>query len=219
MSCSLFSSEDVFKQVEDLFKNYGNARYLIDEKITQKDHALQCAYLAKISGASDEVILAALLHDIGQMTEASLAGNSSVLHVSHDVIGQLWLKEKGFSEFVCDVARFHTLAKIILCEQDPSYFLTLSKASQDSYLLQKNKFSDPGYSKTVDEFLNHPRLPEFLFLRRCDDLAKMEDFTSSQGLPDLQEYENLFYLKSFHQISSVENWQQTLEQLFLPQKK
>ena len=51
------------------------ARYLTwgddpyDERVSQLDHALQCAALAHASGADDALITAALLHDIGHLFE------------------------------------------------------------------------------------------------------------------------------------------------------
>ncbi|MCY7305685.1 MAG: HD domain-containing protein [Rhodoferax sp.] len=46
--------------------NYGAARYGA-EKVTQLQHALQCAQLAEKSGADPALLLAALLHDLGHM--------------------------------------------------------------------------------------------------------------------------------------------------------
>ena len=194
LSLSSFATNiELFKTIEELYTNYGNAHYMIGEKITQTDHALQAAYLADRCKASEEVILALLVHDIGQITNKALVGNTSSLHLSHDEAGYIWLKKHGFSEFVCDFAKYHTLAKIILCELNPGYFETLSKASQESYHVQKNKFSDPSYQEFIDGFLSHPRLEDFLFARRCDDFAKIEnkDFT----FPDFFFYKNLFTKK------------------------
>jgi predicted HD phosphohydrolase len=188
---SVFSSEqDLFEEIKNLYTTYGNNQYMLAEPITQQDHALQAAYLAKTSKAPDEIVLALLLHDIGQLTNASYIGQTTHLHTSHDEEGFEWLKEHGFSEFVCEFARFHTLAKIILCELNPGYYDTLSKASQESYHLQKAKFLQPEYQSLVHQFLSHPRLEEFLFARRCDDGAKIQDKNFS--FPDFSSYKYLF---------------------------
>ena len=165
--------QDLFEVIKNLYVTYGDHQYMLGEPITQQDHALQAAYLAKTSKASDEIVLALLLHDIGQLTNESHIGKTSHLHTSHDEEGCTWLKEHGFSAFVCEFAKFHTLAKIILCALNPDYYAKLSKASQESYHLQKVKFSKPEYQAVVTQFLSHPRPEEFLFARRCDDGAKI----------------------------------------------
>jgi len=188
---SVFSSEqDLFEEIKNLYTTYGNNKYMLEECVTQQDHALQSACLAKTSQASDEIVLALLLHDIGQLTNANHIGQTTHLHTSHDEEGFAWLKEHGFSAFVCEFARFHTLAKIILCELNPGYYNTLSKASQESYHLQKAKFLQPEYQSLVHQFLSHPRLEEFLFARRCDDGAKIQD--KNFNFPDFSSYKYLF---------------------------
>jgi HD domain len=49
-----------------LFEAHGARRY--GESITQLEHALQCAALARRNRADDEVVVAALLHDIGHLS-------------------------------------------------------------------------------------------------------------------------------------------------------
>ena len=49
----------------DYMKKYGQHNY--EEQVTQYAHAVQAAYLAKEANSSDEMITAALLHDIGHM--------------------------------------------------------------------------------------------------------------------------------------------------------
>ena len=54
--------------VEELFALYaekGDEHY--GESITQTEHALQCAALARRDGASDALIVAALFHDVGHL--------------------------------------------------------------------------------------------------------------------------------------------------------
>ena len=46
-------------------KKFGQHNY--EEQVTQYDHAIQAAYLAKAENSSDEMITAALFHDIGHM--------------------------------------------------------------------------------------------------------------------------------------------------------
>ena len=49
-----------------LFARRGGAQYS-GESLTQLEHALQTAHLAEQSGASDALITASLLHDLGHL--------------------------------------------------------------------------------------------------------------------------------------------------------
>src|SRR5437868_434446 len=57
------SPEALCAAVFDFLETRGSSRY--DDAVTQLEHALQTAGLAESAGASDELIVAALLHDIG----------------------------------------------------------------------------------------------------------------------------------------------------------
>ena len=50
-----------------LFEAYGVEKY--DENISQTEHAVQCALLARRNNASDELVAAALLHDVGHLLQ------------------------------------------------------------------------------------------------------------------------------------------------------
>jgi predicted HD phosphohydrolase len=50
-----------------LFAEAGRRAY--GESITQLEHALQCAALARHDRADDEIVVAALLHDVGHLVE------------------------------------------------------------------------------------------------------------------------------------------------------
>ena len=50
-----------------LFEIYGSEKY--DENISQTEHALQCALLAQRENASDALVAAALLHDVGHLLQ------------------------------------------------------------------------------------------------------------------------------------------------------
>jgi putative nucleotidyltransferase with HDIG domain len=72
-------------------------------------------------GADDELILAALFHDIGQITpmdvtkdvRMELKGGSSgdVGRVGHEAIGAEYLRSFGFSDKVCRLVNSHVAAK------------------------------------------------------------------------------------------------------------
>src|SRR5690606_17566291 len=61
-------------EVLALFETWGVQRY--DEDVTQLDHALQTAALARDAGATDELVAAALLHDVGHLLELRAGGRA-----------------------------------------------------------------------------------------------------------------------------------------------
>lgn len=56
----------MIETIVTLFNERGHSEYG-GEGVTQLEHALQCATLAQQSGASDALITASLLHDIGHI--------------------------------------------------------------------------------------------------------------------------------------------------------
>jgi len=54
------------EEILRLFETRGHNAYL-GEPVSQAEHGLQAAYLAKLEGASDALVVAALLHDVGHL--------------------------------------------------------------------------------------------------------------------------------------------------------
>src|SRR5262249_13143707 len=88
------------------------------EPVTQLEHALQCAQLAVSSGAADELVLAALLHDVGHLLED---GDEAGV-IAHDQVGAQWLRKLGVSERVADLVAGHVQAKRYLTATNPAYY-------------------------------------------------------------------------------------------------
>ncbi|CAH6420512.1 Hypothetical protein HVR_LOCUS1211 [uncultured virus] len=177
-----------FDEVIDIFNEFGQETYMIGEPLTQLDHALQAAHIALFAGAPDHIVIGMLLHDIGQLVGRK--NNNSItteeLHVSHDDLGYQWLKERQLPQIVCDIARYHTAIKVMLCQDDPSYFNRLSFASQASYLLQKEKYStirsvysstknkqSSEYSSDLTITIDEKLKSILKACRLCDDMAKI----------------------------------------------
>jgi len=81
-------TKELAKSISDatlnLLREGGNGSYF-GEQVTQLQHALQAANLARSSGADDEMILAALLHDIGHLLEGKRHEEIGV--IDHDQCG------------------------------------------------------------------------------------------------------------------------------------
>ena len=165
--------------VIDLFAARGCDAYF-GERVTQLAHALQCAYLAVRADASDSLVAAALLHDIGHLLPGSDDGLAARgIDGCHEALGARWL-ERHFSPAVTEPIRLHVPAKRYLCATDPEYLVGLSEASRISLLLQGGAFS----RHEVKQFESFPYFDDAVRLRRWDDEAKCVGL----GVPPLSAY-------------------------------
>ncbi|KAJ2074855.1 hypothetical protein GGH13_001023 [Coemansia sp. S155-1] len=176
--------EQRVNKVFQLLENANKKDYM-GEKITQLDHALQAAQLAKKEGADEETILAALLHDIGHLCPSteqcseSRGKNWAAFHmteadinvgvVDHDRVGAEYLRKLGFPKKTCELIESHVLAKRYLSTIDPSYHAGLSSASKQSLKLQGGPFSPTE----IREFEKDPLFKQKVQIRKWDDAAKV----------------------------------------------
>lgn len=215
---------DPFEQFVECYELRGGDKYMIQEEIIQRTHVLQAAYLASVAGAPEEVIIGMLVHDVGQVADADVAGDANTLHFDHDDRGARWLRERGFPERVWMWVQNHTLAKVILCIQEQDYFDHLSEASQISFHIQFEKyFSDP-YLHYVEDFLDSPYADDFRAMRRCDDMAKIAGMDAREEwlddgadvlveLPSFEHYREMVYrvLAGNGKEASDPDWREKLK--------
>lgn len=131
------------------------------EQLDQLQHALQCAALARAAGAGDELIVAALLHDVGR----SPALIDSAQGADHGENAERWLAPRTGARVAWLVGQ-HVPAKRFLCAVEPYY--DLSEPSARSLRAQGGPMT-PG---EVEQFRAHPDAGQAIDLRRWDDLAK-----------------------------------------------
>ena len=141
------------------------------EAVGQLQHALQCAALARRAGHGPEVVVAALLHDVGRspvalrdLRDLRAAGVSGG---EHGALAGAWLGPL-VGEHVAWLAEQHVPAKRYLVATDPAYERALSETSRRTLGRQGGPM-DPG---EVAEFEVRPGWREAAELRRWDDLAK-----------------------------------------------
>ena len=79
-----------YDELTKLFEDGGAGEYL-GESVTMKEHMFQCADIARRDGASQELIVAALTHDIGHLLiqDALHLQESDINAHHHDVGGRL----------------------------------------------------------------------------------------------------------------------------------
>jgi putative nucleotidyltransferase with HDIG domain len=142
----LVSQMSVCQEIVDLFTSGGADAYH-GEAVTQLQHALPSADAAHKSGASEEEIAAALLHDIGHMLDPASAGGYGI--VDHDRLGALWLRDYGFSDRIARLADGHVDAKRYLVATNAAYCSRLSPASQATLLLQGGPMTKPLHLKRI----------------------------------------------------------------------
>jgi phosphonate degradation associated HDIG domain protein len=162
---------DAIERIVSVFEQRGHEKYA-DEEVTQLQHALQCAGLARQAAAGSHQVAAALLHDIGHILgdDDLPADCGSDLDDHHETVAQGFLGQY-FDESVCAPVRLHVAAKRYLCAIESGYEEQLSPTSLKS-------LQDQGGRMTEQEklqFESEPFFREAVTLRRWDDLAKDKD--------------------------------------------
>jgi [1-hydroxy-2-(trimethylamino)ethyl]phosphonate dioxygenase len=151
-----------------------------DERVSQCEHALQCAFLAEQEGAPGTVVAAALLHDIGHLLHE--AGERPALRGVDDRHEQVGAGQLAsiFGPPVAEPVRLHVAAKRYLCATDPAYFGCLSAASVRSLELQGGPFNAAGAAA----FRSIPFSEEAVRVRLWDDAAKAPGYKT----PSIEHY-------------------------------
>jgi phosphonate degradation associated HDIG domain protein len=163
----------------EMFAVAGKAAYF-GEAVSQTEHALQSAHLAVEAGADHELIVAALLHDVGHLLRGLPEHTAQDgIDDEHEEIGAAWL-EQHFRPAVSAPVRLHVPAKRYLCAVESAYHATLSEASQLSLRLQ----GGPMTAEQADTFAQDPHHTAAVALRRWDDAAKI----AGLQVPGLDSY-------------------------------
>ncbi|MET0543626.1 MAG: phosphonate degradation HD-domain oxygenase [Variovorax sp.] len=167
------------RDIEALFDRRGAEQYS-GEPVTQLEHALQTAWLAEQAGADDELVTAALLHDLGHLLNDQ--GESPTLRGIDDVHQYFALPflRGVFGDRVLDAIKWHVDAKRYLCATRPDYWQSLSADSKRSLELQGGIFS----ADEAQQFIAREHASDAVALRLWDDLAKAADLQT----PSLDHY-------------------------------
>ena len=170
----------------------GDTPYL-GEAITQFEHGQQAAFFAEKQGHSNDVMLAALLHDIGHYayrTQQPQMGEFGA--INHEWIGAKLAKEIGLSNKIARLIGYHVDAKRYLASRRPRYQELLSDASKQTLLHQ-------GGAMTEGEMKNFEELADFneiLQVRTNDEKAKVVNL----DIPDFG-----YYIQKLHSYLLTRN--------------
>ena len=158
----------VVDEIAAIFNDRGGQAYLC-EPVSIAEHMLQTAHAAERDGAPAEVVVAALLHDLGHLVHG-LADDSADLGIDtvHEKVGARWLS-RVFGPNVAEPVRLHVAAKRYLCAKTPEYLERLSPASVHSLMLQGGPLS----TAEAQAFAALPHAADAVRVRRWDDVGKV----------------------------------------------
>jgi 2-amino-1-hydroxyethylphosphonate dioxygenase (glycine-forming) len=162
----------------------GTERGYIGEPVSQLEHALQCAALARGAKAAPEEVLAALFHDIGHLIAPPGSRQMDGLGIcEHEHLGAKWLSDLGFKKSVCALVASHVDAKRYLAHRKTGYYAALSEASRGTLRFQGGPMSE----SEAQSFEADPQFAAKVRLRMWDEAAKLAD----HEVPGLESYESL----------------------------
>ena len=162
------TTENISEFICWLFNKRGAELYL-GEAVTMAEHMLQAAHFAEQEGADEELIVAALLHDVGHFTGEF--GDDYIeqgVDNLHEDAGDAVLSP-FFPKAVTEPIRLHVTAKKYLCATDSAYYETLSDASKRTLELQGGAMAD----EEIREFEGNPHFKNAVRMRRWDDAGKV----------------------------------------------
>lgn len=177
------------EQLWAIYSSRGAGVYF-GEAVTTLEHSLQVAHFAQASNASDALVLAALLHDIGHLIDTAPPDFADWnTDARHEVSGGRWLAQR-FAPDVSEPVRLHVPAKRYLCAMEPSFLAQLSPASVRTLALQ----GGPMSSAEMAAFRLEPFHRDAVQLRRFDDRGKVAGLRTA----DFAHYRGLIEANSRH---------------------
>eukprot|EP00002_Diphylleia_rotans_P009806 TRINITY_DN2014_c0_g1_i1.p1 TRINITY_DN2014_c0_g1~~TRINITY_DN2014_c0_g1_i1.p1 ORF type:complete len:189 (-),score=54.16 TRINITY_DN2014_c0_g1_i1:102-668(-) len=173
------SAEENYASLRELMIKSATQNY-IGEAVSQLEHALQAGFFAAKKTDDAEVILAALLHDVGHICQKDVEMMGNLGAKRHEYLGSKYLKSLGFSDRLCSLVEDHVHAKRYLTWKDKEYYNRLSEASKGTLRYQ----GGPMEEEEALAFEKKETFSQILLLRNCDEEAKIVDFT----VPDFDSY-------------------------------
>jgi predicted HD phosphohydrolase len=157
----------VVEEVLDLYRTCRTA--FPGDRVSLSQHMAQTAQCAVAAGASNELVVAAFFHDIGQLcvTQHYLNGPCGFGRKSFEKIGADFLRERGFNERLARLVEGHVEANRYLSFSCCEYYGSLNEANKRLLECQGGPMSR-GEARA---FERDPLFPHYVLLRRWDALA------------------------------------------------
>ncbi len=156
------------------------------EDVTVLSHSLQTAGLARADGATDALVAAALLHDVGHLLateeEVDRSHPDEGDDDHHEAIGARLVAATLGPEVALPVA-LHVQAKRWRCTVEPEYRSRLSAQSALTLEAQGGLLD----AEECRRFEDHPGFAQAVELRRWDDRAKL----IGAKVPSMDSYRSL----------------------------
>ncbi|RLA15734.1 MAG: phosphodiesterase [Gammaproteobacteria bacterium] len=168
MNSKSLDRDTIIDFILDLFARRGSEEYM-GEKVSMAQHMEQSAACAVADGASDELVIASLLHDIGHFVgDFPIEALENGIDNLHEDAGAHFL-EPFYPASVTEPIRLHVAAKKYLCAVDENYMRRLSDASINSLHVQGGPMNQPE----VEEFESNPHYLAAVDVRKYDDDGKV----------------------------------------------
>jgi len=162
---------ETIEKVFSTFRERGHEEYH-GEPVSQLEHAVQTAELAKRSHPNDpDFIIAAFLHDFGHLCETKAGDMGGYGTWDHEEVGAKTLQTWGFPEKITRLIANHVYAKRYLVSTDPLYFAELSAASKITLIKQGGLLS----LEEQRDFEQDSLFDLHIALRRLDEQGKIEN--------------------------------------------
>lgn len=170
----MMNTQNIVEQVTFLFRQFGNETY--GEGMSVLSHSVQSAEIAEASGLDDELVMAALLHDIGHIYPLAKDEHVEMMDLfgtrHHEDIAKSFLGSYFLPERLIEPIAMHVDAKRYLCAADQNYINDLSEASRTTLMYQ----GGPMNEEERHAFENHEFFNEAIEIRKIDDAAKQENY-------------------------------------------
>ncbi|MCP4209502.1 MAG: HD domain-containing protein [Shimia sp.] len=170
---SILTQDNIVAFLGDIFDRRGGEEYL-GEPVTMAEHMLQGATIAEQNDLPEDVIVAALLHDIGHFTSEFGTYHPDDTEDRHHEDAGAEVLAPFLPSVVTDCVLYHVAAKRYLCATKPEYFKRLSAASVHTLELQ----GGPMSGDEVTTFEANPNLEKIIQVRYLDEAGKRADMVT-----------------------------------------
>ena len=181
------TAQQAFRVVSAVFNLCGRRRGAIGETVTQTEHALQAAYLARKFNERPPLVIATLCHDIAHLIPFGMSmldrDGNDLGNMFHEQDGAEFLRNLGYPRAVTEPIRLHVLAKRFVITTNKENIGKLSAASRASFEQQGGIMSD----RLMRDFEQHEYFADAMKLRNYEDQAKNVEITHE--LPGMADYQ------------------------------